>query len=113
MAQTRTIHYVSDLSNKDIIDNDFPTVSFGWDGTDYEVDLTTDEAEKFYKAMEKYISVSRKASKASGVTRTKGKANQDGPSAAEVRAWAQSNGYDVPERGRIPQTIRDAYDSAS
>ncbi|WP_249666375.1 Lsr2 family DNA-binding protein [Nocardioides faecalis] len=27
-----------------------------------------------------------------------------------MRDWARSNGYDVPDRGRIPPEIRDAFD---
>ncbi|MGW1374499.1 Lsr2 family DNA-binding protein [Streptomyces sp. NPDC002446] len=30
----------------------------------------------------------------------------------DVREWAWRNGYDVPERGRIPAAIRKAYDAA-
>lgn len=110
MAQRQTVHYVSDLSGKDIVDNDQPTVSFGWDGTDYTVDLTADEAEKFYKAMEKYLSVATKVSKAR--TSTKAKSTEKS-NAAEIRAWAQSNGIEVPDRGRIPAAVREQYEAAS
>ncbi|MFG2894958.1 histone-like nucleoid-structuring protein Lsr2 [Streptomyces sp. NPDC048248] len=30
----------------------------------------------------------------------------------DVRQWARENGYDVPERGRIPADVRKAYDAA-
>lgn len=112
MAQQTTVHYVSDLSGKDITDNDAPTVRYAWDGVDYEIDLTADEAEKMYKALEKYLSVSRKAPKTNG-TRRKGASTSTGPSAAEIRAWAQSNGHEVPERGRIPAAVREAFESAN
>ena len=36
-----------------------------------------------------------------------------GTSAAEIRDWARSNGYDVPERGRIPGRVREAFDAAN
>jgi hypothetical protein len=32
--------------------------------------------------------------------------------AAAVRVWAQSNGFEVPDRGRIPGTVREAYEAA-
>jgi len=35
-----------------------------------------------------------------------------GPSATEIRDWARANGYEVNERGRISQVIRDAFDAA-
>ncbi|MFC5011910.1 histone-like nucleoid-structuring protein Lsr2 [Nocardioides plantarum] len=109
MAQNTTITYVSDLSGKEIVDSDQPTVSFGWDGTDYTIDLTAGEAEKFYNSLEKYLSVATKVTKSS--TGKKKAPSGSGPSAAEVRAWAQSNGHDVPERGRIPAAVREAYDA--
>lgn len=31
------------------------------------------------------------------------------PSAAELRAWAKSVGLEVPDRGRIPASVRDAW----
>jgi len=33
------------------------------------------------------------------------------PTAAELRAWARAHGYDVPDRGRIPASIRSVYES--
>lgn len=109
MAQRQTVTYVSDLSGKEITDNDSPTVSFGWDGADYTIDLTSTEAEKFYKAVEPYINAGTKVSKSRGRKSTASK----GSNAAEIRAWAQSNGIDVPARGRIPQEVRDRFEAAS
>ena len=110
MAQSQTITYTSDLSGKAIEDNDAPTVRYAWDGTEYEIDLTADEAEKMYKALEKYLSVSRKVGK---TTRNTYKAKATKSDAAEIRAWAQSHGIDVPAKGRIPATVREQYEAAS
>ena len=33
-------------------------------------------------------------------------------SAAELRAWASANGIECPERGRVPQSVRDAYEDS-
>ena len=112
--ETVTVAFTSDLSGKEITDNDAPTVTYGWDGITYEIDLTTDEAERFYKAIEKYIAVSRKATQTAGRrTRSKTATSTGGPTAAEIREWGRSNGYDVPERGRIPGGVRDAFDAAN
>lgn len=110
MAQRQTVTYVSDLSGKDITENDSPTVSFGWDGNDYQIDLTSAEAEKFYKAVEPYISAGTKVSKAKRTSKAKGAL--DGPTAQEVRFWAQTQNIAVPDRGRIPGEVRKAYDDA-
>ncbi len=34
-------------------------------------------------------------------------------STAEVRAWAQTNGYEVNSRGRLPASVKTAFDAAS
>lgn len=112
MAQKQTITFVSDLSGKEIVDNDAPTVHFSWDGVDYSVDLTSQEAESFYKAIEKYLSVATKTSNNRIRKTVTKKSHAGGPTAAEIRAWARDNGYEVPDRGRIPQEVRDAFDAA-
>jgi hypothetical protein len=35
---------------------------------------------------------------------------QTGPSPGEIRDWARRNGLDVPDRGRIPASIRQAWE---
>nr|WP_312883438.1 histone-like nucleoid-structuring protein Lsr2 [Streptomyces nymphaeiformis] len=32
--------------------------------------------------------------------------------ASDIRAWARANGYDVPDRGRIPVAILEAWEKA-
>lgn len=105
MAQKTSVVYVDDLTGKEITDNDAPTVSFSLDGVDYTIDLSDANQEKMRKALAPYIEVATKVSK------TKKKTPPSGTKPAEIRAWAQQNGYDVPERGRIPQEIRDAYEA--
>jgi hypothetical protein len=34
-------------------------------------------------------------------------------STAEVRAWAQTHGYEVNSRGRLPADVKTAFDAAS
>jgi ERCC4 domain/Lsr2 len=38
---------------------------------------------------------------------------QTGSSPAEIRDWARRNGLDVPDRGRIPTSIRQAWERSS
>jgi hypothetical protein len=35
-----------------------------------------------------------------------------GTSAREIREWARSNGHKVPDRGRIPSDVREAFEAA-
>lgn len=83
------------------------TVSFGLDGTDYEIDLSTDHAKALRKALEKYIEAGRKAS---GSARRPGQGNRrptasSAPNASEVREWARSQGFKVRSRGRVPFSL--------
>lgn len=36
----------------------------------------------------------------------------EGPSAAQVRAWAKDNGVDVPAKGKLPEAVVSAYKQA-
>lgn len=111
MAQKVKITHVSDLSGEEITDSDAPSLSFGWNGVEYSIDLTAEEAQKFEKALKPYLHAATRVGRAKrGNPR---KTGASGPSAAEIRAWAKDNGFDVPDRGRVPSEVRKAYDSAT
>jgi hypothetical protein len=90
------------------------TISFAFDGASYEIDLSKKNATAFEKVLAPYLGVARKAPRAatgrtrasSGASRTRGRNDL-----AEVRAWAKANGHEVSDRGRIAQTVQDAYDA--
>jgi hypothetical protein len=86
------------------------TVSFALDGTSYEIDLSSANADKLRSALATYVGHGRKVSSRGRVAK---RAAAGGTSAAEVRAWAKSNGYSVPDRGRIPSEVRAAFEAAS
>ena len=112
MAQKVSIQLVDDIDGSDATQ----TVSFGLDGADYEIDLNDEHAEALREALAPYVGHARKSG---GARRGGGRrassapsASASGPSAKEVREWARENGHDVPERGRIPAEVREAYDAA-
>ncbi|MGV3562644.1 MAG: histone-like nucleoid-structuring protein Lsr2 [Nocardioides sp.] len=89
------------------------TVSFALDGTSYEIDLNEANATKMREALAPYVGHARKVTGSRGGRRTSTKSSGgSGPSAKEVREWARENGHDVPDRGRIPAEVREAYDAA-
>lgn len=110
MAQKVNIILVDDIDGSDADE----TVTFGLDGTTYEIDLTSDNAAALRDALAGYVGNARKVS---GGRRTAARkspaANNSGTSAAEIREWARSNGFEVPERGRIPASVREAFDAAN
>ena len=105
MAQKVHIVLVDDLDGSDASQ----TVSFGLDGTSYEIDLNDKNAAALRDALSGYVGHARKVSSSS--RRRKGTATS-GPGASEIRDWARSNGYDVPDRGRVSAEVRQAYDAA-
>jgi len=109
MAQKVSVTLVSDVSGKDIKDGDGETVSFQLDNSTYEIDVTSKEADALRGLFQDYIAVARKVGRKTG---TAGKRTQVGTDAKLVRAWANENGLEVPERGRIPADIREKYEVA-
>ena len=109
MAQKVNIVLVDDIDGSDATQ----TVSFGLDGTSYEIDLNDAHAGELREALAGYVGHARKVTggRRRG-TGTRSAATSSTHSAAEVREWARSNGYDVPARGRIPADVRQAFDAA-
>jgi Lsr2 len=87
------------------------TVTFGLDGTSYEIDLNDENAAKLRDALAPYVGHGRKVGAAPRRGR-KAAASSDGPSAREIRDWARSNGFDVPDRGRVSAEVREAFQKA-
>jgi hypothetical protein len=108
MAQQTSITFVDDVDGKEIKDNDQPTVHFSLDGVTYEIDLHDRNQSKLREALAPFID---KAKRVGAKTGKAGKKTQSGPSAKEVRDWARSNGFDVPDRGAIPKNVREAFDA--
>src|ERR1700761_4710231 len=91
------------------------TVTFALDGKTYEIDLTTANADKLRGLLEPYTKGGRRTGGRAATGRGKGRAAAAGGSqdTAQIRSWAKENGYDVNDRGRVPATIREAYEKAN
>ncbi|MDO9457183.1 Lsr2 family protein [Nocardioides sp.] len=112
MAQKVNIVLVDDLDGTEAEE----TVAFGLDGTSYEIDLNTKNAKALRESLAGYVGYARKvptSRRTGGTRKTAAAATNGGTSAAEIREWARSNGYEVPERGRIPGNVREAFEAAS
>jgi hypothetical protein len=106
MAQRVNIVLVDDIDGSDATE----TVSFGLDGTSYEIDLNDKHAAKLRDALATYVGHARKVG-GGRRTRSSSKASTGGASAKEIREWARSNGFKVPDRGRIPADVREAFEA--
>lgn len=84
------------------------------DGKFYEIDLSEKNGKTLTNTISKYAAKGREVSRlvfnANAVIhdKTSGKSSSDSD-AAVVREWAKNEGMQVPERGRIPEEIREAY----
>lgn len=116
MAQKVSIILIDDIDGSEADE----TVRFGLDGTNYEIDLNATHAQELRDALALYIGHARRAgsggrrgggARSGGSTRSR--ATSSGATAADIRAWGRENGYDVPERGRIPAELREAYEAAN
>jgi hypothetical protein len=111
MAQRVNVILVDDLDGSDAVE----TVSFALDGVDYEIDLNDQHAGDLRNALSLYVGHARRTGgrrrKSSSSASSRG-SSSDGPAAADIRAWARENGWDVPERGRVSAEVREAYAAA-
>ena len=91
------------------------TVRFGLDGHLYEIDLSSKNATKLRKDLAAFVEHGSRVS-ARSLTRRRGRAGGGAATQADenrqIREWAQSEGYDVANRGRIRQDIVLAYRQA-
>jgi hypothetical protein len=87
------------------------TVSFGFGGVTYEVDLGTKNRARLEQALAPFIEAGRRVP---GGGRRRGAGRPGGSSAdlADVRAWARAAGLKVSGRGRISSDIMRQYQAA-
>lgn len=96
------------------------TVAFGYDGDNYEIELSKKNIKALEKALEPYIQNARRVRIAG--QRGPGRGRRGTPASvdraakrnelAQIREWAQNNGFEVSERGRIARHIVEAYEAA-
>ena len=109
MAQKVNIVLVDDLDGSEANE----TVTFGLDGTTYEIDLNDKNAAALRDALSGYIGHGRKVGSGPRRGRKAAASANDGASAKEIRDWARPNGYEVPDRGRDSAEVREAYAKAN
>lgn len=111
MAQRVQIHMIDDLNGEEAQE----TVRFSLDGSEYEIDLTADNASELRSTLSQYVDGARKASggrKNHGGQRGSSTSRAKRDEVQQIRQWAQDNGHNPSSRGRISQSIVDAYNKA-
>lgn len=90
------------------------TVTFAVDGVTYEIDLNDPNAAQLREDISRWTDHGRRvggrrARTTKPSTATTSSRKRD---LGAVREWANANGHKVSDRGRVPQPILDAYDTA-
>jgi hypothetical protein len=110
MAQKIVTVYTDDLTGEE--SKEVQAHAFSLDGVNYEIDLVSENYDKLFEALAPFIKKGRKVGRMKGASRSRKPSSTGGPSAEEVRAWARENNYQVNDRGRVPASIREAYEKA-
>ncbi|WP_424183989.1 histone-like nucleoid-structuring protein Lsr2 [Actinokineospora sp. G85] len=111
MAQKVTVSLVDDLDGSVAEE----TVEFGLDGASYQIDLSSDNAEKLREALADFVESARRAGgrKRALAKAAPGRAPRTASADREqnqaIREWARKQGMNVSDRGRIPSEVLDAY----
>ena len=112
MATKHIAQLTDDLDGSVIEDGEGKQITFSIEGRAYEIDLSANNADKFYQALTPYVDAARSvksgASARAGQT-VRLKSDLD---LGAVREWARANGHTVSDRGRVPATVIDAYKTA-
>jgi nucleoid-associated protein Lsr2 len=87
------------------------TVRFGFDGADYEIDLSNKNASAFRQQLRPFIEHARKAGW--GHPRRRARTAASRQDSGDVRAWAKDQGIAVSARGRIPASVMEQYQTAT
>ena len=123
MAQRVVVELTDDLDGRPIPDGKGETVRFGLDRQEFEIDLGEKNAKALRDAFSTYVTAAR----LSGASRNAGSGSGSGRSgtgrSAEVpvrdydpkavRAWAEQQGLEVSQRGRVPAELVTKFQEAS
>jgi len=113
MAQRTEVLMTCDVHEGDA--DAVETVTFTVEGTSYEFELCDSHLAEFREATEIWASHSRPVGRRPSpprAVRARRERTENGPSTAELREWARTQGISVGQRGRLPDGLRASFDAA-
>ena len=110
MAQQVETRLVDDLDGSEAAE----TVAFAFEGRQYEIDLSDQNAAKLRDALARYVAAARRAggtgrSRISAPRSPRASSGTDREQTSAIREWARQNGHQISDRGRIPNSVMEAY----
>lgn len=112
VAQHVETRLVDDLDGSDAAE----TVTFALAGRQYEIDLSGENAAKLRESLASFVAAARRSGGRQRSTGTRSAARAvssvaiDREHTAAVREWARQNGHEISDRGRIPNSVLEAYE---
>ncbi|CCH80409.1 Protein lsr2 [Nostocoides japonicum T1-X7] len=88
------------------------TVSFSLDGVSYEIDLSSQNAEKLRNSFAPWIGFATRSGGRRTASRPAATSSGSRKDLSGVRDWARKHGFQVSDRGRISADVQAAYDKA-
>lgn len=113
MAKKIVHQLVDDLDGTVLEPGEGRTVTFALDGKTYEIDLKEENAEKVQEALAPFIAAGRRTMTSIARPQRARRKSGGGRDLQAVRGWARENGFEVSDRGRVPEHILQAYDAAN
>lgn len=108
MAARTIVVRVDDLDGSNLGEGG-QTISLAYQGAEYQLDLSEDNAAQLEAVLQPYLSAARRVG---GRRRSDGQRRASSLNTSAVREWAKDNGHQVNDRGRIPAEVLAAYIAA-
>lgn len=106
MSSKTVVEFIDDLDGS----HAHATVRFGYEGLEYEVDLSEKNVAVLRDALTPFIEVARKVR--GGVAEPDLFHTETPVDPKAVRQWARSQGIEIPARARVPQEVIDQFRAA-
>ena len=112
MAQKVIREFIDDIDGSEAE----RTFTFAVDGTNYEIDLSSQNIKEFNEAIAGFVESARKVKTSDNGRRARKTSTRDSGRSREqtqaVRDWARQQGHTINDRGRVPAAIQQAFDQA-
>lgn len=117
MATVTRVEFTDDIDGKALDIDDLNVVGWTWLGVDYEFDTSTTNLDRIESGRVPLSTLVARSRRVGGRKRTPGRKVPASVPAPEtpaadsktIRSWAQRNGYQLADRGRIPAEIVEAF----